>query len=128
MAARIVEACDAMIERWQSLLEAGDATTFDRVYLPDILDAEFQEALANLTGRHVYVMPVNYGQAELATRQADLNQHSPAVLVFPTHVGVNRVARVVNAQTPRVPHACGGEPEDSSLRFFSVACSPRMWG
>ena len=30
--------------------------------------------------------------------------------VFPTHVGVNRMADLVSLQKTRIPHARGGEP------------------
>ncbi len=93
MASRVNEVCDALIDRLVSLLPSGDKTTFERTYVPDILDAEFAAGLLGLTGRKVYVMPASYGQAEIATRSQDLNRYGPSVLVVERYTEAGGVAR-----------------------------------
>ena len=48
--------------------------------------------------------------------------------VFPTHVGVDRLARMLNSVSTSVPHARGGGPRLEHALLVRVACSPRTWG
>ena len=49
-------------------------------------------------------------------------------IVFPTHVGMNRI-RAQGSPTPSgVPHARGDEPSRELARLYHGVCSPRTWG
>ncbi len=47
---------------------------------------------------------------------------------FPTPVGMARQGRVPNANTTRVPHACGDGPATGSWMTAHERSSPRLWG
>ena len=92
MAARVTEVCQLLIDRLVSLLPAGDLTTFERAYVPTILDADFAANIAALAGRKVYVMPSTYGQAEIASRGQDNNRYGPSVLIVERYTDAGGVA------------------------------------
>ncbi len=48
--------------------------------------------------------------------------------VFPTHVGVDRVVRVLEQLGGGIPHACGGGPPQVTGVSAPSSYSPRMWG
>ena len=49
-------------------------------------------------------------------------------LVFPTHVGVNRVWVTQSCRQVSIPHARGGEPRAHKSHVVTVVYSPRTWG
>ena len=48
------------------------------------------------------------------------------VALFPTHVGVNRKARILRVVPRAFPHACGGEPVALGGANSEDDFSPRM--
>ena len=49
-------------------------------------------------------------------------------IIFPTHVGVNRIERLSIDINKDFPHACGGEPHVARIQGMTIEFSPRMWG
>ena len=52
----------------------------------------------------------------------------PPLHVFPTGVGMDRVAARVAAVNVGVPHGCGDGPYSALRAWASMPCSPRVWG
>ena len=48
--------------------------------------------------------------------------------VFPTHVGMNRVAALFYPYQFGIPHARGDEPDGHGTNLAPQAYSPRTWG
>ena len=51
-----------------------------------------------------------------------------AIEVFPTHVGVNRLARAAESRRTGFPHARGGEPQVAPSLALLYEFSPPTWG
>ena len=50
------------------------------------------------------------------------------VIMFPTHVGMNRQHRVFLLVLRHVPHTRGDEPREARYSRLIAACSPHTWG
>ena len=48
--------------------------------------------------------------------------------MFPTHVGIARIHKMVDGYAGHVPHACGDCAQPLLLAISYAGCSPRMWG
>ena len=52
----------------------------------------------------------------------------PKMNMFPTHVGMNRIARHLLADGAHVPHTRGDEPPLTKPSKSKPLCSPHTWG
>ena len=54
--------------------------------------------------------------------------HKDNIVVFPTHVGMNREHDQTEFALACVPHARGDEPLEAVEAEIAILCSPRTWG
>ncbi len=68
----------------------------------------------------VHVFPTRVGVNRLAEARKAYN------VVLPTRVGVNRSPESIYPQEPSIPHACGGEPSGKTRAFTPLSAPTRV--